>query len=689
MRTSRFPQYTRFLILFLLLLPVACLRTQETGLPPAERVDTPTPAYARAQEVSRQTTALLQDGDTKALEALAAQLRKSGEAMDAGTWMLSRFYDSAVVVPDEEPAGGEAVKFYEAWAARSPDSITAQICLARAYIEHAWNARGGGYADTVTDNGWRSFDERLEKAWEVLDRADKLEEKCPVWYSSVQSIALGRDWDRTMYLNMVSEALSKYPTYARYYTGACYWMLPRWHGEEGDFEKWLAERAGAYPPGEQDMAYARMVWMAEQMPVSGQIHFGPGKLDWERTKRGFEAWLEAKPENLMIRFKFTQFAVLAEDRETAREQFLITGGKYFPGIWKDDRAFEAARQFAFHGTPIPSPASPRQAKLQSIAGLDEKTLAILAGVLKYLPGLCGGVLAGLSLLILACQRRQAIAGIAVLLFSIVVGTAFGTLSTVVPALGLLIFLKAKNACDPQPIVIPSGWITLLLVISLSVLYIGLQFVASTLAFIDLIVRNEGAIPHAIDESSIRDGTVFAISISSGWIVFLSLLALCRCHGETAWRERLGLNQVKWKSAFPWLLVAIFIAFASDLLMRPFADERTLQSSRLMLLGIESPVPFFIALVIMAPIVEELIFRGYAYFGWINKLGLPGTAMLSSVLFTACHIQYGWTGLFSIFLMGMVLTFLRWKTGSIFPCIAVHFVNNLANLIYAFTESLKN
>jgi membrane protease YdiL (CAAX protease family) len=54
-----------------------------------------------------------------------------------------------------------------------------------------------------------------------------------------------------------------------------------------------------------------------------------------------------------------------------------------------------------------------------------------------------------------------------------------------------------------------------------------------------------------------------------------------------------------------------------------------------------------------------------------------------VLFTACHFQYGWVGLLMVFILGASLAFLRWKSGSVYPCIAVHGVYNLAFAIGCF------
>lgn len=349
--------FARVLVVFLVslrLLPAA-------DLPPVETVKMISPLGSDNYGVYTETKRMLDEQDTGALEALAKNLRETRDSLDNGQWFLTTFYDAAVRVPKEPDAEKQAMEFYEKWAKDRPQSITAQVCLALALVRHAWNARGTGWANTVTEDGWRLMRERLARAAEVLEQAKTLEEKCPGWYSAAQVVALGQGWDREKYLAMVDEAIDKEPTFAKYYTQTCYWMLPRWYGKEGDFEKWIAQKADTQSAEKRDMQYARLVWAADRMGVTSEIVFGPGRLDWARAKRGFEQWIKETPDyNLPLRFEFIRLALLADDRETAKGQFDVTGGKYYPPAWNGQQEmFEAARAYAYSGGPNPLSAPPQ------------------------------------------------------------------------------------------------------------------------------------------------------------------------------------------------------------------------------------------------------------------------------------------------------------------------------------------
>ena len=74
------------------------------------------------------------------------------------------------------------LKPVQSWVAATPNSITARVVLAPAYIDYAWDARGGETGDTVTNSGWKLFGQRLEQAKATLDEASALPSQCPELY---------------------------------------------------------------------------------------------------------------------------------------------------------------------------------------------------------------------------------------------------------------------------------------------------------------------------------------------------------------------------------------------------------------------------------------------------------------------------------------------------------------------------
>ncbi|NCU88337.1 MAG: CPBP family intramembrane metalloprotease [Proteobacteria bacterium] len=90
----------------------------------------------------------------------------------------------------------------------------------------------------------------------------------------------------------------------------------------------------------------------------------------------------------------------------------------------------------------------------------------------------------------------------------------------------------------------------------------------------------------------------------------------------------------------------------------------------------------IVFIIGAPIAEELLFRGYLYSQLKNtKLGISGAIFLTSLLWTALHAQYDIDILFSLFFLGLVLGYVRYKYNSVYLAIAIHAIHNIQATIY--------
>ena len=90
----------------------------------------------------------------------------------------------------------------------------------------------------------------------------------------------------------------------------------------------------------------------------------------------------------------------------------------------------------------------------------------------------------------------------------------------------------------------------------------------------------------------------------------------------------------------------------------------------------------IVFIIGAPIAEELLFRGYLYSQLKNtKLGTYGTIFLTSLLWTGMHAQYDIGILFSLFFLGLVLGYVRYKYDSVYLAIAIHAIHNIQATIY--------
>ena len=86
----------------------------------------------------------------------------------------------------------------------------------------------------------------------------------------------------------------------------------------------------------------------------------------------------------------------------------------------------------------------------------------------------------------------------------------------------------------------------------------------------------------------------------------------------------------------------------------------------------------IAICVVAPVTEELLTRGFLYRGWSESVLRPaGAIVLSSLVWTAMHLQYDPFFFAEVFSIGLLFGYLRYRSGSILLTVILHGLNNLA------------
>ena len=91
----------------------------------------------------------------------------------------------------------------------------------------------------------------------------------------------------------------------------------------------------------------------------------------------------------------------------------------------------------------------------------------------------------------------------------------------------------------------------------------------------------------------------------------------------------------------------------------------------------------LALAVLTPIAEEIFFRGFVQRGLVNRWGpVPGW-IVSAAVFSGLHFSPA--VLLPVFVTGLLLGALYWRTGSLWPCIAVHAAQNFVAVLTILLE----
>jgi len=86
-------------------------------------------------------------------------------------------------------------------------------------------------------------------------------------------------------------------------------------------------------------------------------------------------------------------------------------------------------------------------------------------------------------------------------------------------------------------------------------------------------------------------------------------------------------------------------------------------------------------IAVAPAGEEIMFRGFLYRGWARSPRTVWPAIVAiSALWAAAHVQYDWTGIVQIFVIGLFLGWMRLRSGSTLLTLLLHGLFNLEGMV---------
>jgi uncharacterized protein len=196
-----------------------------------------------------------------------------------------------------------------------------------------------------------------------------------------------------------------------------------------------------------------------------------------------------------------------------------------------------------------------------------------------------------------------------------------------------------------------------------------------------VLRREGPIDIAAAIHVVGGGLTISLSVIMGLPAVLAALWIAIRISRTPFAEYLALRGNSWTNFLIGAVALGVLVMGWDVVSRAAGHEVTpgfmgevLQSARadgaLWLL--------VIAFCVAAPVTEELFARGFLYRGWSeSSLGPVGAILLSSLVWTALHLQYDWFFFGEVFSIGLLLGYLRYRFRSTWLTIFVHGLNNLA------------
>lgn len=231
---------------------------------------------------------------------------------------------------------------------------------------------------------------------------------------------------------------------------------------------------------------------------------------------------------------------------------------------------------------------------------------------------------------------------------------------------------------PTPLPTPgrgTGWLLLFALVYLLATVIYFGGLGAYMA-----ISQPGIDPKVVEETINSNMLVYLPGMYLTQFIFLlPLIFLASRFPTQSFRETLALKPVRLRQLVFWLGVyAIYqlLAVAMHALLELPVEDFMQQMAD------QPHLPTALTIVLLAPVLEELVFRGYLFKAWRHSwLGASGTILLTSVLFVLLHTgQYSWIVMGQLFVFAVILGLAREKTGSVLTSWLLHMLNNLIAVV---------
>jgi hypothetical protein len=308
--------------------------------------------FARAAESLARSKKTLGDDDQQQIQGwhdLALARFKEGiddsEVPDRQIQELSELLTLAGMTQTGDRAAAFA-KIDDALVKARPTSALPLTLKGDAYTSYAWDARGSGYADTVTEEGWRLMRERLAVAEAALTEAWKRDSRDGRTATLMIRVEMGKGKDRDAMETWYKRAMAADPNNLAAVQQKMLYLEPKWHGNADAMLKFGRELLaggnwGARLPIELVYAHMRLAAYREKPEAYYQEDHV-----WEDVQAVYEQALKRDPDSAMDRSYYARLACFCGQWKEAKAQFDALGGRAEPRAFADASEYRRLKLLA-------------------------------------------------------------------------------------------------------------------------------------------------------------------------------------------------------------------------------------------------------------------------------------------------------------------------------------------------------
>jgi len=296
--------------------------------------------FARAAELQSRSKKTLTEDDKKLvqgwLDLAVAHLGKGAADPEVQESALKEIGDlmteTWMKLTGDRRSGFD--KVFEALTQARPESTLPLLLKGQVYTDYAWDARGKGWASSVTKEGWKKMYERLAEAETALMAAWKKNPDDPRAPTLMLGVELGQAKGREVLETWYKRAMAADPDNADACRKKMYYLEPKWHGSQEDMlafgrELLAAGNWEARLPFQLVDAHLALAGYADKK----ETYYKDDRV-WKDFQAVYEGYLKRHPDAIWDRTFYAKLACWCERWREAKALFDVLGDQAAVGAFE-------------------------------------------------------------------------------------------------------------------------------------------------------------------------------------------------------------------------------------------------------------------------------------------------------------------------------------------------------------------
>jgi len=184
------------------------------------------------------------------------------------------------------------------------------------------------------------FKDRLNQGAFYLNASRRLSPGNPQWFGTALRIAMGSGWGRGQVEMLIKDAAAIEPLYQHAYAVMAIYLLPRWYGEPGDWEKFAQDTADRIGGVEGSAVYNHIALRVANYHNNSRAYFETNDVHWRKLQWSFADREKLYGAGLQPLNEMLKLCAGVDDKTAARAFMKRVGDNWDQSVWRTRQAFD-------------------------------------------------------------------------------------------------------------------------------------------------------------------------------------------------------------------------------------------------------------------------------------------------------------------------------------------------------------